>query len=177
MATTIIGIDPGKSGGVAIVRSYGDGSPIDASAVPMPATEWDLYEILRTQYGTTRVFVEKVNAGPKMGSSAAFKFGRAVGVIHMAVLWAGHPLEYVSPQKWQKALGLIVSGRGLGQNDTAKKNRNKAMAQQLFPGIKFTHATSDATLIAEYGRRQLNGPTATKRYANGDPEWETELGD
>jgi hypothetical protein len=34
------------------------------------------------------------------------------------------------------------------------KNVSKKRAQELFPSIKCTHATSDALLIAEYGNRQ-----------------------
>jgi hypothetical protein len=33
------------------------------------------------------------------------------------------------------------------------KNVSKARAQELFPALKITHATADALLIAEYGRR------------------------
>jgi hypothetical protein len=73
----------------------------------------------------------------------------------MALIAGEKHHEYVTPQKWQKEFGLIVTGRGLGQDDTAKKNRNKARAQELFPGIKITHAIADALLIAEYGRRTL----------------------
>ena len=35
--------------------------------------------------------------------------------------------------------------------DTAKKNRNKAKAQELHPELKITHAIADAILICEYG--------------------------
>ena len=84
---------------------------------------------------------------------SAFKFGRSVGVLHMAAIAAGLRVEFVTPQKWQRALGLIVSGRGLGQDDTSKKNRNKARAQELFPALRVTHALADALLIAEFGRR------------------------
>jgi hypothetical protein len=49
-------------------------------------------------------------------------------------------------------LGLIQSGRTIGQNDD-KKQRNKAKAEELFPGQRITHATADALLIAEYCRR------------------------
>lgn len=156
--TTVIGIDPGKNGGIAIMD---DGRVI---VHKMPATEFDLWFTISEWKGLRRdgmaitsaiAFIEKVNAGPKMGSSAAFKFGQNVAAIRMACLAAGIPLEHVTPQKWQKEFGLVVKGRGLGQGDTAKKNRNKARAQELFPGIKITHAIADALLIAEYGRRTL----------------------
>lgn len=156
----ILGIDPGLSGGIAIANGS------DVQTMSMPETDGDLFDYLNFWRSCASAsnpprqaiaFVEKVNAGPRMGSSAAFKFGQNVGAIRMACLAAGVRLEYVSPQKWQKELGLIVKGRGLGQDDTAKKNRNKARAQELYPGIKCTHAIADALLIAEYGRRQYAG--------------------
>jgi len=33
------------------------------------------------------------------------------------------------------------------------KNVSKRKAQELFPSMKVTHASADALLIAEYGRR------------------------
>jgi len=150
MLQTVIGIDPGLSGGIAVVCGNA------TAAYRTPETARDLFELLaKLSPGTA--FCEKVNAGPKMGSSAAFKFGQSVGELRMACVAAGLRLEYVTPQKWQKEFGLIVKGRGLGQGDTDKKNRNKARAQELFPGIKITHAIADALLIAEYGRRQSKG--------------------
>lgn len=147
--TTIIGIDPGKNGGIASVNDVGR-----VIALPMPPTTRDLYDYIDSLCDRQAIaFIEQVNAGPSMGSSAAFKFGQIVGEIRMACIAAGLPTHYVSPMKWQRELGLLCKGRGLGQGDTAKKNRNKAKAQELYPGIKITHATADALLIAEYGRR------------------------
>lgn len=146
----IIGIDPGVSGGIA-VSGFMDGSATcEMETHKMPDTERDLWELLAMYDGAT-AFIEKVNAGPKMGSSAAFKFGRGCGLLHMALIAAGIRIEYVSPQKWQKQFGLISKGRGLGQDDTSKKNRNKAKAQELHPELKITHAIADAILICEYG--------------------------
>lgn len=143
--TTIIGIDPGLSGGIAVLR---DG---EATAHPMPATEADLWQLLVSVGEPATCFVEKVSSSPQMGVVSAFKFGRSVGLIHMACIAAGYRVEYVTPQKWQRAMGLIVTGRGLGQGDTAKKNRNKARAQELFPQLRITHKIADALLIAEFG--------------------------
>lgn len=172
MARTIIGIDPGMSGGIAVLRAIEvpDGAMHQGIyAMKMPVTDQDLLDSIGNEahpptvpiHNDAIAFVEKVNAGPKMGSSAAFKFGQNVAAIRMACLALNLRLEYVTPQKWQREFGLIVKGRGLGQGDTEKKNRNKARAQELFPGIKITHAIADALLIAEYGRRQnLTAPSA-----------------
>lgn len=149
MTAAYIGIDPGLSGGLAFLC----GEHVEATK--MPPTDADLfYELECAKAAGARVAcIEKVGATPQMGVVSAFKFGQSVGSIRMACIAAGLRVEYVTPQKWQRELGLIVSGRGLGQGDTAKKNRNKARAQELFPGVKLTHATADALLIAEYARR------------------------
>jgi hypothetical protein len=62
--------------------------------------------------------------------------------------------QEVTPQKWQKAFGLV---KEKGEEPRAWKNRIKAKAQQLFPSQKVTLAVADALLIAEYNRRKRTG--------------------
>ena len=146
MARLYIGIDPGKSGGVAFVRGR------ERHAVKMPAVDHGLWDLLAGNDPAT-VVIEKVGATPQMGTVSAFKFGHSAGLIRGVCIAAGLQMEYVTPQKWQRHFGLIVKGRGIGQRDTDKKNRNKAKARELFPELKITHAIADALLLAEYGRR------------------------
>jgi len=145
-----IGIDPGKTGGIAWILS-GEEKAYGFSKLE-GMTEHDTWQLLAKLEPGVCV-MEKVHAGPSMGSSAAFKFGKSFGALHMAVICAGLQVEMVSPQKWQKEFGLLVKGRGFGQGDTEKKNRNKVKAQELFPAIKITHAIADALLIAMYCKR------------------------
>ncbi len=154
--TAIIGIDPGKSGGIAVLWPSGI-----YQAWKLPATERDLWEVLNeidhialSESLNCTAFIEKVSSSPQMGVVSAFKFGRSLGLVHMGCICIGWRVEWVTAQKWQRALGLKVSGKGLGQDDTSKKNRNKAKAQELFPDAKITHALADALLLAEFGRRQ-----------------------
>jgi Holliday junction resolvasome RuvABC endonuclease subunit len=79
-----------------------------------------------------------------MGVVSAFTFGCNYERVVMALMCAGIPVEEVTPQRWQKALGCLTHG---------DKKVSKARAQQLFPGIKITNYIADALLIAEYGRR------------------------
>lgn len=146
----VIGIDPGKSGAVAVVDET--------------RTEVELYRFSKGDNSTfwrflalhegSPAFVEKVHASPQMGVTSSFKFGKSFGSIEMAVIAAGLEVEFVTPQKWQKAIGLKTIGGGFGASDTEKKNRNKELAQKLFPAIKVTHAIADALLIAEYGLQE-----------------------
>ena len=94
--------------------------------------------------GLTKAYIEKVGATPQMGVVSAFTFGRSYGWL-LGVLDALRiPYEFVTPQKWQKAMGCLTGG---------DKNVSKAAAQRLWPSLKITHANADALLIAEYGRR------------------------
>lgn len=143
MIRAYLGCDPGLGGGLAIISQ--------ASAVPttykMPETERDLFDLvysLRTWEDLPVIAaVEKVHSSPQMGVTSAFTFGMGYGALRMALIGAGIPFRDVRPQEWQKKLGCLTRG---------DKNVSKAMAQQLFPAVKFTHATADAALIAEWLR-------------------------
>jgi crossover junction endodeoxyribonuclease RuvC len=144
----IIGIDPGGSGGIA----WYDGER--ARVVKMPATLQDLLELvdniniachMNNSINSRCAYLEQVHSSPQMGVKSSFTFGNGFGHLEMALTAAGIPFVRVSPQKWQGALGCRTGG---------DKNVSKARAQELFPDLKPTHATADALLIMEYGRRQ-----------------------
>lgn len=157
---TIVGVDPGASGGIAMFR---DGVMVTHK---MPATERDTWEILAgCEPGVC--FIEKVGATPQMGVTSAFKFGRSAGLLHGLLIASGLRIEYVSPQRWQLVLRLPKVGGKIGQNGTAKKNRNKAKAQELYPELRITHATADAILLCEYGLRMVGASQEARRRAEG----------
>jgi hypothetical protein len=142
----VIGIDPGKSGGIAWIDETGK-----ACVEKMPDTLKDLWELISNisgDYGIYKIeckaYLEQISSSPQMGVVSAFTFGNGYGHLEMALTAAGIPFERVRPQVWQKAMGCMTKG---------DKNITKAKAQELFPHLKITHATADACLIAEYGRR------------------------
>ena len=148
---TIIGIDPGVNGGIAWIT---DENPC---VEKMPETLQDLWELIQLDilhasgnlhFGcptrNCKAYIEAVHSSPQMGVKSSFTFGQGYGRLEMALTAAGIPFERVSPQKWQAALGCRTGG---------DKNVSKRKAQELFPSMKVTHATADALLIAEFGRR------------------------
>jgi hypothetical protein len=143
---TTIGIDPGVNGGIAWIT---DGKPC---VEKMPDTLQDLWELLENiainaQLDNLKIhaYLEQVSSSPQMGVKSAFTFGNGFGHLEMALTAAGIPFERVRPQVWQKALGCLTKG---------DKNITKRKAQEMFPGIKVTHATADSLLIAHYGTLQ-----------------------
>lgn len=137
-----MGIDPGKSGAIAVIGQ----TVVDF--VRLDSTESDIAEFIQSwdvlYDGECFAFLEKVSAMPKQGVSSTFKFGQSYGFCRGLLIAHKIPFETVTPQKWQRKLGCLSRG---------DKNVTKAKAQELFPNEKIVHATADALLIAEYCRR------------------------
>lgn len=144
---TYIGIDPGKSGGIAWIQ---DGKPC---AEKMPETLLELWELIQDILHANSIWpnkqpcvavLEQVSAMPGQGVTSCFTFGNGFGHLEMALTAAGIPFVRVRPQKWQKDMQCMTKG---------DKNVSKRRAQEMFPSLKITHATADALLLAEYARR------------------------
>lgn len=145
--TLFCGIDPGASGGIVILDAKGG----IVGAWKMPPTDHDVAELLGGfAPRIRRAVIEAVHSMPGQGVASSFKFGASYGGLRMALACLRIPFEGVSPSKWTSDMGLNRKSRSEGR--TAKKNRNKARAQQLWPAEKFTHATADAALMAEWLR-------------------------
>lgn len=151
-----IGIDPGASGGlVALLEG-------DKVSSPMPKTERGLWEFIN-EYNPGAchepfAVIEKVGGfiqGNPSPGSAMFKFGASYGGLRMALTAAGIPFEEVTPQRWQKGMG--IPPRKKKETKGQFKNRLKQRACQLFPFGKITLATADAFLIATYCQRWREG--------------------
>lgn len=150
----IIGIDPGKSGGIATITLDGQ----TAFAEKIPKTERDACDLLRSlKAEAVFLYLEKVAAMPGQGVSSTFNFGMNYGFLRGLITALEIPFEEVLPSKWQGALSCRPRKKS---SKTEHKNALKQKAQQLFPRIKMTHAIADALLIAEYGRRLRTGTDA-----------------
>jgi len=140
-----MGIDPGQSGALALLTIKGDD---ETYTLPFKKeTDADIVKVMANIQETaplTKCYIENVHSMPKQGIASAFKFGKNFGLLIGALYASKIPFEFVTPVVWQRSLKCLSKG---------DKNVTKTKAQQLFPGMKITHATADALLIAEYGRR------------------------
>lgn len=160
MSAYVIGIDPGKNGGIAVLG--GDGSVVDVAS--MPETPMELLGFLRdvcAYDGGCCCYLEKVGGMPGNAGSAMFNFGKGYGWIEMALLALEIPTVSVSPQKWQKIYGVGSSSitKDSSSEKAEHKRKLKAVAQGLFPSLKgkVTLKTCDSLLIAYYGMKQERG--------------------
>lgn len=154
--TCYIGADPGQKGGLAIIQWDGDRWGWKLTTYPMPKTERGVWKIFREVPESGRVaIVESVHAMPGNGVSSMFKFGTGYGGLRMALIASDTPFETVTPQKWQKAMGVVPKKKT--ETKPQFKNRLLARAQELFPKVELTLATCDAALIALYCKRKHEG--------------------
>ena len=145
-----IGIDPGKSGGIAIVmEEAGRG---DAIRYPgdIPACA-KFIQMLRKDYGQPGLaIIEKVHSMPKQGVSSSFTFGENFGAWQGIMAARNIPYLLVTPQTWQKVMLKDAPKKG-----RSTKERSLEVARQLFPHIdlryKADDGKADALHMARYG--------------------------
>jgi hypothetical protein len=124
----IMGIDPGKTGGIVILDV--NGTVLSLLPMPMQAKEFDtetIYQLIQGLPEGSIVLMERVNAFPGQGVSSVWAFSYGVGMIHGLVRASKVPLELVSPVTWQKATCGPTGG---------DKSRTAAWAARMFPSAK-----------------------------------------
>lgn len=150
----VIGIDPGKSGGIAIWRPN--------FITEVKKTPDDLIDLI-DWFGYMNkichpiVFVEKLQLRMDdiVGNPGkAFRIQRMLAdfeKLKTILTVTNTPFVLVNPMKWQSVLKLRVKG----EEKAERKHRYQRIAAKLYPEIKTTLWNSDALLILEFGRKML----------------------
>lgn len=143
-----IGIDPGKSGAMAIIFEC------IGKTVLVPFDEREYANILRNLYGQpAKACLEHVGAMPGQGVTSMFNFGQNFGYIKGLLEAFQIPYELVRPQKWKKEFGI-----------TRDKNSSVEVCKRLFPGVslrrtercrKDDDGMAEALLMALYAQRRF----------------------
>ena len=131
-----IGIDPGINGGIAII--YNDSYTVQEMA--------DVLITLKDQAPNLPMYtiIEKCHSMPGNSGRSMFTFGCNYGQWLGILAVLRIPYTEVIPNKWMAHYG----SRPKDKKD--RKNHLKHLAQQRYPDVKITLATSDAMLIANY---------------------------
>ena len=153
----IIGIDPGLSGGIAVLD---DLKIFDIFDMPIMSegkknknqlNSAQLVNIINKNIlkkDETFVIVEHVSAMPGQGVTSMFNFGQTFGSIKGICAALGLPIFYVRPAKWKKHFELINSS----------KDASRTKVIEMYPSIssrlskKKDVNKADAILIARYFR-------------------------
>ena len=149
MYKSIIGIDPGKSGGICM---YNGGDFV--MALPCPNDENGMAEAMRNIVNGLEidgipaskilVAIENVHAFPTDTRSSAFKFGANYGAWLGICASNNLKIEKIHPRVWMKKYGELP------KNKTERKRFLREIAKKCFPDARVTLKTTDAILIAKY---------------------------
>lgn len=162
--TFYIGIDPGKSGGIAVLNQEGEVLEVchlekekdSLALLKQYGNKLPLYNSSSRQvFSNPRIILEWVHASPnyrtdhtggefQMGVKQAFGMGEAFGWIKGTLNALDLPYELVTPKDWQGYMKCLTGG---------DKNVTKRKAERLFPHAHVVGWSADALLIAEYNRR------------------------
>lgn len=159
-----LGIDPGKSGAVALLIS----SPLEQNRgrnrvrfYDWPKTD-NLNEVLRAMEEWNRTYdiklgiLERSQPRPTDGVKQAFGTGRNFGRWEVIISSLGIPHHFITPQKWQKGIGIVKS------DGATPKIRAWNILPRIFPEFPIglflgpkggkKDGRVDALLIAGYGK-------------------------
>lgn len=151
----IIGIDPGKKGGIA---EWIDG---EVTLHKMPETAYDIRDYLISAFNKNGWNEEPALAvmelpptsmGVNKGSGSV-KLHQNHSLVKGMIIAMGFDLEEPRPPVWQKQFALGT--RSSCSTDCQWKNKLKSEAQRLYPKLKVIHDTADALLILHYGLTKL----------------------
>lgn len=138
-----LGIDPGRTGALAILT--GDG---DLTLHDMPGTTLELHDLISSLPLVSVCGLEALHPGPKMSNTSIARMFEDYGVLKGALAWRSITVQTVRPSVWKPAINL-----------TSQKDMSRQKAMELFPDraedfkrVK-DHGRAEAALLAWYARR------------------------
>lgn len=160
----VLGIDPGLTGGLALVETGERPRVLLAGDIPVKGEKAKrrvhTAGVLRfiQKFHPHHAFIERAQAMPDQGASSGFIYGRAVGALEACVEGMQIPLTVIESTAWKKANGLIKTG----------KEESRQRALMLFPEAdsffarKMDHGRAEAALIAWFGIMLLRSNPQTQ---------------
>jgi len=150
----ILGVDPGKTGALALLMSDGSLQVEDVPVFKLGSkTTVDHYALARIvdawSVHAPTVWLEQVGTRPGEGAVGAFDFGRTYGILLGVCAAHFMTVNLVTPASWKA--GMKVKG---------DKDESRAAACTMFPrqsalfARKKDDGRAEAALIAAYGERQ-----------------------
>lgn len=157
---SIIGIDPGLHGAIAIFDVLADALQIyDVPIGPIKSNgkkrlQVDLVQlsaiIARIEKPAVAV-IENVHSMPRQGVASSFKFGFVAGCLQQAIASAGIPMVLVEPRVWKRRFSLSCDKK----MSRVRAGELLPSHRSLWPLIKHD-GRAEAALIALYGARYMS---------------------
>lgn len=156
---TILGVDPGLKGGMAVLE-YPSGRWVAGARLPFKKDRMiRADEVFDFCLASCEAVVEKVWGMPGQGASSTFNFGRATGQVEGVIAASGVPISHVAAATWKRHHGLV--GKGKGGSLSAAKSFWPAAAGVDW-SVKANEGIAEAALIALWRIDQIKNKELMK---------------
>jgi crossover junction endodeoxyribonuclease RuvC len=153
MTATILGIDIGAAGAIAVLNADGDLVSVDDMPVLRDgpkgrrAVNAPLLASIIFKSHADHAFVEFVGSRPGEGAVGAFALGRSRGVVEGVLGAVGIPATFIAPTSWKRAVGLSLASKDAARAEAIRRWPRHA---DLFARAK-DDGRAEAALIAVAG--------------------------
>lgn len=154
----IAGIDPGKTGALAITYPEGVIFAFDVPRIKLRGKDVPAWSDWQRSWSSALEFhapdmivIEDVAARPGQGVTSMFTFGRTLGFAHALAVASGAAVHIVTPTVWKGKLGLLNSSKGASRE---KASAFYPRSVGLLDRVK-DDGRAEAILLAYYGRKFL----------------------
>jgi crossover junction endodeoxyribonuclease RuvC len=156
LTQTILGIDIGSQGAIAIVTT--DGELIEVYDMPVladgpsgrRAVNAPILADIVAKSKAARAFIEFVGARPGEGAVGAFAFGRSRGVIEGVLGAMSISASMLAPASWKRVVGIRPGREGAKDAARSEAIRRWPAKASLFARVK-DDGRAEACLIALAG--------------------------
>ena len=154
----ILGVDPGKTGALAVVQVEKKQGVVLAvldtptHAISKGKTEVDAVQIAnwienkRSNFGIDHAYVERVSSRPGQGVVSVFDFGKSYGAVMGVLAAIKMPTTFITPAEWKRNLRV-----------PSDKKASRGRASQLMPSsstywpLVKHDGRAEAAMIGLYG--------------------------
>jgi hypothetical protein len=157
MANLYLGVDPGKTGGMALLKENSSATGLDVvDGVKMPDTDQEICEVLLEWLPCCRrVFVEQVPKFAGENRSAAFmcvlygNYRTVTGAVNMFQML--HQRDLLVEMPLLLWMNQVILQKDRSRDRAIRKRQLQTETERIWPAWKWTAATCDAPLIALAG--------------------------
>tara|TARA_R100000664_G_C2752314_1_gene139604 strand:- start:1865 stop:2437 length:573 start_codon:yes stop_codon:yes gene_type:complete len=149
-----IGVDPGKSGGIAFIDDENNLQCFRFNQ-DLDALISDIKIIRKIDKCVAKL--ELVHSFPNQGVRSTFSFGENYGIWQGILSALDIKYTKVTPKKWMSHYGVLPKVK------KDRKNKLKEIAQKGYPDTKVTLYVADAILIAKYTKEKYEESKNTNR--------------
>lgn len=152
---SIAGIDPGKTGALAILYADGSVGFRDVPRITLKGKDKPAWSEWRNSWSSILEFampdmivIEDIAARPGQGVTSMFNFGRSLGFVHAIALETECPVHFVTPSVWKAKLGLLNSSKG------ASREKCRTLYPKSVSSLTRVKddGRAEAALLAHYGK-------------------------